>query len=1522
MFLECGNCGRRLTASHAAADSRGVPCPHCGATVPIFDQNTLVSGSAASVAPLVDLRIEGYEILGCLGEGGMGIVYLARQVSLDRKVAIKVMSPVLLKDPSFVARFDREIAALVRLSHPHIVTIFDRGQSAGHVYYIMEYVEGNDGGAPMDVEHLIADRCLNSQRTRALMLQVVQALGFAHREGIIHRDIKPSNILIDRHGFAKVADFGIASMRASGASRHVTMANQSVGTVIYMSPEQQHDAASVDHRSDIYATGVMLYQMLTGELPVAGYEPPSKAVAGLSPQWDAVVAKALQQRPENRFPDMQAFETALTAIGQTATAQPSSPPPPRPAPPPGAPGGTPASRPAPSAIPQSGVANRADVIKRAEQLFAQGQWKKAAELMGKAARFFVADGEIAALAAQYRQQADQLDEVLARMATLAQQNRWCEVSQIIAELRQSGVSVQGVGQYAATAQQRFATLQPLVTTARTLLQQGHTTEAVAHANRALQYVADHAEALEIADAAGKRSTRRRRSRRYVGGLIAVACLAAIAGGAYLYFTESVVIDKARRQIADRKYEEASQTLADLPHRWFVERSATYLQAMTDLKKYASAKAVDGDAPLHRSTQRLQDLFKASEMWRAQAKNDLADAVAQVPPPPDAEDTLTRVLKIARVLDELKAAEPAVLADALLTKAEGRREFQSPASDATPADYVGQILKWDHAKARKVIDLARPKEGSAQPGLAAIRGWADKTPSLAGDLRAAVLQVADEYVTAGRYKEAKPFADTAKRIDSHFDTWSYWEGHFHETDGKNSQDAMDALTFMVEGEQNPERLEKATNLYNDLRKRCPGVARTPPPEIRELADTARFRELIADANESGKNGQYQDARAKLDEAHRQFSSLWRRDADADRLDQEVRFHLDVEMSRQSFARGDWATALAKATDALQVRPDDKEAAELRDKIQTAADKAEVQQHRQQAASAVTADDPRGAVDEIVKAYGILKKPSNAAWSAPIRGAVDELAKTVVGKLHEQATKLFAKRRYDDAKEKVSLGLRLSSKDEALSQLRNEIEQREADPKTASLSGRWMALDGTSCRLTDDGTDTIGYEAVKLPDNVSCVGTFKRQEAKLEGHFQVATKDASGQVTRSFERTMSGTIQDSKTVAFLWEDRTAVNGSRRLLAKGEATWTKQQDRTNESAAPADAAEPTACAPGHRPTPRRSRKTHQDSLGARTKSARGLHAQEAPDFAAEPQKNGVVVGGDLSIAIVQPITKQGDAAEITLGFRRVSSRWEGHDWMRLTVHDDRSNEYSSPNFGLDGGGESVKGRPPAIKQLPVGFTWVSRIEVPMPGIAIGHIAKIELSEGLLGGDRHSLDWESPGLPSLEFRIPAEQLLSPGKNLPLDKNLVAEIGELAADGSSVAARGVSLSLPISVTNEDYNPHPSDSFNLYVQSENGEVWEYATIGDQGGWRSEAIPGKTTQKLRSSLVDSASRGLPGDGLHAVLLYRRSDTFLSEPRFCGFIPIPDDLRQRLRRTASEPSPGAGGERGVRAPRPAKPRSDQE
>jgi hypothetical protein len=188
-------------------------------------------------------------------------------------------------------------------------------------------------------------------------------------------------------------------------------------------------------------------------------------------------------------------------------------------------------------------------------------------------------------------------------------------------------------------------------------------------------------------------------------------------------------------------------------------------------------------------------------------------------------------------------------------------------------------------------------------------------------------------------------------------------------------------------------------------------------------------------------------------------------------------------------------------------------------------------------------------------------------------------------------------------------------------------------------------------------------------------------------------------------------------------------------------------------------------------------------------------------------------------------------------------------------------------------------------------------MPGIAIEHIARIELSEGLFGGKKQLLDFQNPALPSLDFKVPADFLLSPGTKVPLDKNLVAEIGELAAGSSS----GLPLSLPISVSNDDYNPHPCESFKLYAQSKNGEVWEYSAIGESRGWNSDELPGKTTRKLNAARTDSGSRGSLSEGLHAVLLYRSPEGILSEQRFCGFVPIPpDDVRQRMRRTMGGPA----------------------
>ena len=608
----------------------------------------------------------------------------------------------------------------------------------------------------------------------------------------------------------------------------------------------------------------------------------------------------------------------------------------------------------------------------------------------------------------------------------------------------------------------------------------------------------------------------------------------------------------------------------------------------------------------------------------------------------------------------------------------------------------------------------------------------------------------------------------------------------------------------------------------------------------------------------------------DEARRREQPIFRaleQRREGTRLDKDVRFHLALKAAHEALDRGDFDTAEGKSKEAIQIQPGDKEALALLNtsrqeqakpliedakiayrkkefseairllrkasdilpgdaKIQTKLDCAEVGQHRQEAANANTAENLRGAVDEIVKARDILKRPSNASWSTPDGSALDELAKTVVGKLHEQAVERSGKRQYREAKRKIACGLRLSPTDETLLELLKTVKELETDPKTANISGKWASPDGTEMTLNDTGADTIAFKA----PNGS--GSFTRTGAALKGTgpFQ-DNRGVVGQLT------VKARIETPDTIVVISREFTPNQKLAGWNDKPKITWTKQAG--GEAVTPDDADEPSVRPPGYRPAPQRHRKTHQDTFGSRTNSTRGLHPQDAPDFAAEPLEHGVVAN-DLSIAIVRPITKNGDAAEITIGFRRIGSRSEGHDWMKLTVRDDRSNEYPSQDFGLDGRDGSLKGRPPAVKQLPVGFTWVSRIEVQMPGIAIGHIAKIELSQGLFGGQKHSLDFQNPGLPSLEFRIPAERLLSPGEKLPLDKNLVAEIGELAAGGS----RGVSLSLPISVINEDYNPHPCESFKLYVQSENGEVWEYSTIGERSGWSSEEIPGKTTKKLK------------------------------------------------------------------------------
>jgi serine/threonine protein kinase len=263
------------------------------------------------------------EILECLGRGGMGVVYKARQKSLNRFVALKLLAPERATDPQFAARFEKEARALAALNHPNIVTIYDHGQAGGFYYLLMEFVDG------LTLRHLLAKDRVTAREALAIVPQICDALQFAHDQGIVHRDIKPENILLDRRGRVKVADFGLAKIigshneeRSAGgepakATAEITEAGKVMGTPQYMSPEQMQAPGEVDHRADIYALGVVFYQMLTGELPGQKIEPPSRKVQ-IDVRLDAVVLRALEQKPELRFQQVSEVKTMVETIATTS----------------------------------------------------------------------------------------------------------------------------------------------------------------------------------------------------------------------------------------------------------------------------------------------------------------------------------------------------------------------------------------------------------------------------------------------------------------------------------------------------------------------------------------------------------------------------------------------------------------------------------------------------------------------------------------------------------------------------------------------------------------------------------------------------------------------------------------------------------------------------------------------------------------------------------------------------------------------------------------------------------------------------------------------------------------------------------------------------------------------------------------------------------------------------------------------------------------------------------------------------
>ena len=290
----------------ASADASVIICITCRSTITVnsIADDTTSGTRNESEKPFDshDVHIDGFEITGVLGRGGMGVVLSGVQTSLGRNVAIKLLADEFTENRMFVDRFEREAKALASLSHPNIISVYDRGRSGSTYYFIMELVPHPQHDDVPDLTSFIRKQPSPLNDVLRYTSQIANALEHAHNNGIVHRDIKPSNILLDPHNNVKIADFGIASLKkVNQEESQLTALSTTMGTLDYMAPEQRKDAANVDGRADIYSFGIMLYEMLTGILPEGAYTPPSQVRDDLSSAWDQLIENMLRPTPSHRL---------------------------------------------------------------------------------------------------------------------------------------------------------------------------------------------------------------------------------------------------------------------------------------------------------------------------------------------------------------------------------------------------------------------------------------------------------------------------------------------------------------------------------------------------------------------------------------------------------------------------------------------------------------------------------------------------------------------------------------------------------------------------------------------------------------------------------------------------------------------------------------------------------------------------------------------------------------------------------------------------------------------------------------------------------------------------------------------------------------------------------------------------------------------------------------------------------------------------------------------------------------------
>jgi eukaryotic-like serine/threonine-protein kinase len=280
-----------------------------------------------------------YRVLSRLGEGGMGTVYLCEHAVLHRRFAIKLLRREAAADPELVDRFRNEAISASRIGQENVVEVLDFGaEEDGVLYYVMEALDGRSLGALIREEGP-----LPVPRALEVLDQICRALGAAHASGVVHRDVKPDNVFLARREDgtqrAKVIDFGISHVPPAAGGERITREGALIGTPEYMAPEQAA-GGEVDPRTDVYAVGVLAFEMLTGTLPLEGAtpvatlvahqtctpDPPSRRAPGVPPEVDALVLRALAKRPEDRFPTMDALAAEVTRVrAALARATPSRP---------------------------------------------------------------------------------------------------------------------------------------------------------------------------------------------------------------------------------------------------------------------------------------------------------------------------------------------------------------------------------------------------------------------------------------------------------------------------------------------------------------------------------------------------------------------------------------------------------------------------------------------------------------------------------------------------------------------------------------------------------------------------------------------------------------------------------------------------------------------------------------------------------------------------------------------------------------------------------------------------------------------------------------------------------------------------------------------------------------------------------------------------------------------------------------------------------------------------------------------